>query len=98
RRLKTIQVPPAKGYAAVLEAGLAQDSGEHIVIARLQEARAHFNEAAMALHTACIDLKLSELVGGSQGESLKHGAAAWFSEQGVRRPIGIARTLLPLAW
>lgn len=92
-RIERDRVAPAAPFAAAIRAGVAEDPADKQAL--LARALDGFRAAHMNLYAhACLD-RLGALVGGSEGQSQRQTAAAWFASQQIRNPGRMVAMLLP---
>jgi hypothetical protein len=96
-RIEREQMAWASGHALALRAGIARLRGERsLAVALLERAERDFDAAAMAVHAAACVLQRGVLLGADGAHAFERGSALLVN-QGVRRPVRFATTLLPVA-
>ncbi|MDH5491223.1 MAG: AAA family ATPase, partial [Myxococcales bacterium] len=96
RRIRRDGAAWAIPHADLLDAGAAAATGAPEEAAALcRRALGGFQEAGLALHQACAELRLGRLIGGSEGRSLLSAGAAYMQAEGVVRPEKLLRAIAP---
>jgi hypothetical protein len=87
---------PARGLAALLEAGVHGVRHEHDrALAELARAASCFEEADMALHAAIARRRAGELLGGDAGHCAVAAADERMASQRIASPRRMAAMLAP---
>jgi hypothetical protein len=95
-RLYRERVPYITAIADLLAAGIAAARGDlDASAALLGRALAGFDASGLALHAAVARLRLAQLVGGSEAESLRAGALAYAAREGVTAVAAVTAHLAP---
>ena len=82
--------------AQLLRAGVAATRGDsEDAGALLGSAAAGFDAAHMRLYAAAARRRLGEVMGGDEGRSIIHAAAAWMAAQKVQNPARMTAMLAP---
>ncbi len=85
--LRACQTHQALSHVALIEAASHRLRGdERAELEALSQAHALWQERACLPFTSAIDLRRAKLLGGSEGESLRVRAAAFFEREGVVNP------------
>jgi hypothetical protein len=98
KRLLRERAPWASGLARLIRAGAAYQRGDRQgAVAELDAALVHLDEAQMALHAACVRLRLAELGARPQAAVLAPGMdpARYLELQGIKNPARMMAVLLP---
>src|SRR5262249_39082461 len=96
KQLRRQRLHWATPLAALLDAGIAVQSGDRASASRhLEEAVSLFDAADMALYAAVARHRLGSVKGDESGAAMTKEAAHWMTSRGVRDPERICATLAP---
>lgn len=96
RGLRRTRVSHARGFSAILEAGLAlHDGQQERAAARLRTGVAHLETSHLRMYAACARLRLGQLLGGEEGRECMATAHSTFDAEGVLDPDATANMFAP---
>ena len=89
-------MPWSNPFARVIRSTVAFQEGDvHHAVEGLGAAIEGFNAAHMQLYAAACRRRLSVLVGGDAGRSLRSEADRWMAAQEIRDPAAMTRLVTP---
>jgi energy-coupling factor transporter ATP-binding protein EcfA2 len=87
--------PYANAYAALLQAEVARQKGQHADELRLlSRTDAVFTELGMGVYAHCARRFRGERMGGAAGRALVEQADAWLSAQGIKNPVRMTAAMI----
>ena len=96
RRIRKDDLPPARPYADLIDAGLAFLRGDPQAAAgALSRAVSGFDLAKMSLYREAARYRLGRLRGGDDGAQLEQQSLRFMAEQGIRNPARMVAMLAP---
>jgi hypothetical protein len=96
KRIARQRTPSGQGFVAVLNAFLANTSGNvSRCLDLLADAQAAFDAADMKMAATSVEWTRGSIIGGESGRKLVESAEVFMRQQGIRRPDRIARAHVP---
>ena len=96
QRIEGENMPWSNPFARVIRATVAYQEGDmNRAVEGLTDAVEGFNAARMQLYAAVCKSRLSAIVGGDRGRSLRRDADHWMTTQEIRNPTAMTRLVVP---
>ncbi len=96
RKLHRLGPAYARGFAAMLRAGLARYHGDDdTALDQLQAADIYFGDSSMELNRAACSVRRGQLLGGDEGVTLIAGGTSFIEAAGMRNTRAVVTAICP---